>query len=174
MYYSKLISCDTNNGSGFRVTLFVSGCSIRCSNCHNLDAQNFLFGQEYTQETEDMIIKLLSKDYIKGFSLLGGEPMDNLSGGELFKLLKRIKETYTNKDIYVWSGYTYEELIGNQYALKLFKYIDMLRDGKYIEELKNLNQYLQGSSNQKYVNIKESLRQNKVIEFDFKGGDSIN
>lgn len=168
MNYSKIFSCDTNNGDGFRVTLFVSGCTLNCKNCHNKDAQNFTYGNLYTKKTEDKIIELMSKDYIRGFSLLGGEPFDNLIDNTLIALLKRIKQTYPNKTIYCWSGYTFEELLEKPNAIKLLKYIDMLRDGRYIEELKDLNQYLQGSTNQRYINCSESIKQNKTIEFDLK------
>ena len=163
MYYSKIFSCDTNNGNGFRVTLFVSGCTLHCKNCHNKDAQNFTFGKLYTQETEDLIIKLLKEDYIRGFSLLGGEPFDNLKQNDLLKLIKRIRETYPNKTIYCWSGYIFEEIIKDGKKKKLLNEIDMLRDGRFIEELKDLNQYLQGSSNQRIIDVQQSLEQNKVV-----------
>ena len=168
MNYSKIFSCDTNNGDGFRVSLFVSGCTLNCKNCHNKDAQNFTYGNTYTKETEDKIIELMSKEYIRGFSLLGGEPFDNLTDNTLIKLLRRIKQTYPSKTIYCWSGYTFEELLINPNAIKLLKYVDMLRDGRYMEELKDLNQYLQGSTNQRYINCRESIKQNKIIEFDWR------
>ena len=168
LYYSKIFGCDTNNGDGFRVTLFVSGCTLNCKNCHNKDSQNFIYGSLYTKETEDKIIELMSKDYIRGFSLIGGEPFDNIDGHALIELLKRIKQTYPNKTIYCWSGYTFEELLKNPTAIKLLEYIDMLRDGRYVEKLKDLNQYLQGSTNQRYINCKKSLKQNKTIEFDWR------
>lgn len=168
MFYSKIFSCDTNNGDGFRVTLFVSGCTLNCKNCQNKDAQNFTYGNLYTKETEDDIIELMSKEYIRGFSLLGGEPFDNLIDDTLIKLLKRIKQTYSNKTIYCWSGYTFENLSIRPNAIELLQYIDMLRDGRYIEELKDLNQYLQGSTNQRYINCRESIKQNKTVEFDWR------
>ena len=168
MFYSQIFSCDTNNGDGFRVTLFVSGCTLNCKNCHNKDAQNFTYGNLYTKKTEDKIIELMSKEYIRGFSLLGGEPFDNLIDDTLIKLLKRIKQTYPNKTIYCWSGYTFENLLIRPNAIELLQYIDMLRDGRYIEELKNLNQYLQGSTNQRYINCRESIKQNKTVEFDWR------
>ena len=164
MYYSKIFSCDTNNGNGFRVTLFVSGCTLNCKNCHNKEAQSFTYGQLFTQETKDKIISFLSKSYISGFSLLGGEPFDNLQDNTLIDLLKTIKQIYPNKTIYCWSGYTYEELIDNPKALELLSNINMLRDGRYIDELKDLNQYLQGSRNQRIIDVQKSLEQNNVIQ----------
>ena len=167
MNYSKILACDTNNGNGFRVTLFVSGCTLHCKNCHNKEAQDFNFGHLFTQETEDKIIELLSKKFIRGFSLLGGEPMDNLQNGNLLKLLKRIKKEYPNKTIYCWTGYTYEKLIKKKECLEILKYIDMLRDGEYIAELRDLTQYLQGSSNQRYIDVHKSLNENKIIKYKF-------
>ena len=171
MRYSKLLSCDTNNGSGFRVTLFVSGCTINCYNCQNKLAQNFNFGFRYTDETKEKILKLMSKPYIKGFSLLGGEPFDNLKDGQLLDLLKEIKKLYPKKTVFCWSGYTFEEILKDDLKKSILPYIDMIRDGRYIEEEKDLNQYLQGSKNQRYVDVKESLLKNKYIEYNFKKDD---
>ena len=163
MNYSKIFACDTNNGDGFRVSLFVSGCTIRCKNCHNRQAQDFNFGQKYTKKTENEIIKLMSKEYIRGFSLLGGEPFDNLKNKDLLNLLIRIKKDFPNKTIYCWTGYKFEDLIKSKLSYEFLLHIDMLRDGEYIEELKNLNQYLGGSSNQRIIDVQESIKQNKVI-----------
>lgn len=167
MRYSKLLSCDTNNGRGFRVTLFVSGCTLNCYNCQNKLAQNFNFGFKYTEETKDKILKLMSKPYIKGFSLLGGEPFDNLRDGQLIDLLKDIKRLYPNKTIYCWSGYTFEEIIKDELKRDILPYIDMIRDGRYIEEEKDLNQYLQGSKNQRSVDVARSLKTGCVMEYMF-------
>jgi len=167
MYYSKLLACDTNNGNGFRVTLFVSGCTLNCPHCHNKEAQNFKYGQIYTNETKQKIIELMGKKYISGFSLLGGEAMDNLNSGELLELLKTIKETYPEKTIYCWTGYSFEKLLNNKLAIELMKYIDMLRDGEFILEQKDLSQYLQGSKNQRYVDCKKSLSSCKFVEYKF-------
>ena len=163
MNYAKIFECDTNNGEGFRVSLFVSGCHIHCKNCHNKFAQDFTYGIEYTQKTEDKIINLMSKKYIRGFSLLGGEPFDNLKDKWLYNLLKRIKENYPKKTIYCWTGYHFENLIQNNKAFELLQYIDMLRDGEYIDELKNLNQWLGGSKNQRYIDVQKSLKENNII-----------
>jgi len=163
-----LLSCDTNNGSGFRVTLFISGCTLKCYNCQNVLAQNFNFGFKYTEETKEKILKLLEKPYIKGFSLLGGEPFDNLQTDELIDLLKEIRHRFPTKTIFCWSGYTFEEIIQDNRKVEFLKNIDMLRDGRYIEKLKNLNQYLQGSSNQRCIDCKESLNKGYAIDYIFE------
>ena len=167
MFYSNLYFNDTVNGNGFRTSLFVSGCSKqpKCKNCWNPQAWNFKYGQEFTQETKDKILNSLDNKYIKGLSILGGEPMSNLEDGVLIDLVKSVKERYPNKTIYCWTGYTFEYLIKYPLSLEFIKYLDMLRDGEYIEELKNLEQYLNGSSNQRLIDVQNSLSQGKTIEY---------
>lgn len=172
MNYLRINNYDTNNGDGFRVSLFVSGCGkkVKCKCCQNKEGWDFKSGYKYTKDTEDYIISLLSQPLITGFSLIGGEPMDNICD-ELINLLKRIKIELPHISVYCWTGYTYEYLINNRNnSYKLLKYIDMLRDGEFILELKDLNQFLQGSSNQRYINVQESLKQNKTIEFNWREG----
>ena len=135
MNYAKIFECDTNNGEGFRVSLFVSGCNIHCKKCHNKMAQDFNYGVKYTQDTENRIINLMSKKYIRGFSLLGGEPFDNLMDDWLIKLLKRIKKTFPKKTIYCWTGYNFEDLI----------------------------RWLGGSENQRYIDVQKSLKEHQII-----------
>ena len=165
MNYASILKCDTNNGDGFRVTLFVSGCTLNCPLCHNKAQQNFKYGKQYTKETENSIIEYVSKDYIRGFSLLGGEPFDNICD-DLINLLKRIKREYPSKTIYVWSGYTYEEIINKPRAIEMLKSVDMLRDGRYIAELRNLKQYLQGSSNQRIIDIQKTLKSGVITKWE--------
>lgn len=170
MFYSKICFDDTVNGNGFRTSFFVSGCSKvpKCKNCWNKPSWDFNFGFEYTEETEMKILKSLSNPWVKGLSILGGEPMDNLKDGKLLCLVKRCKILYPNKTIYCWTGYKFESIIKDNIKLDFLKYIDMLRDGEYIEELRDLSQYLQGSSNQRTIDVQKSLKQNKVIKYKFK------
>ena len=165
MNYSKICFDDTVNGNGFRTSLFVSGCSKhpKCEGCWNKDLWSHSYGKKYTDETEIQILNSLSKPWVKGLSILGGEPTDNLEDGCLIRLVKRCKELYPNKTIYCWSGYTFEELIKNKLKLDFLTYIDMLRDGGYIEELRDINQYLGGSKNQRCIDVQESLRRNEVV-----------
>lgn len=170
MNYADLFFDDTVNGDGFRTSLFVSGCdkTPKCKSCWNKQAWNHSYGSKFTKETKDKILSSMKKPYTKGLSILGGEPMSNLDDGTLIDLVKTIKKEYPTKTIYCWTGYRFENIINNPIAREFLNYIDMLRDGEYIEELKNLNQYLQGSSNQRYINVKESLKYQKVIEFDWR------
>lgn len=170
MKYYDLYECDTRNSKGFSVSLFISGCGMKkkCEGCFSPHTWDFDNGKLYTQNTEDKIMRLLSKSYIKWFCILGGNPTDNLKSGELLKLVQRIRKELPYIFIACWSGETFEELLQTNYKKEFIKNIDMLRDGAFIPELKNLKQFLGGSTNQRYINCKESLKQNKVIEFDWR------
>ena len=169
MNYAALYYDDTVNGTGYRTSLFVSGCSKfpRCKGCYNKKAWDFNYGLKYTQETKDAIIESLKKPYTRGISILGGEPFNNIHDGDLIDLVKTIKEMFPDKTVFVWSGYKFEELMNNNKSLEFMKYIDMVRDGEFIEELKDVTQYLQGSKNQRCVDVQKSLKAGKVIEYKF-------
>ena len=170
MKYLDIYNCDTRNSKGFSVTLSVSGCGLnpKCKECFAEHTWDFNNGIEFTKETEEYIINLLKKPYISWFSIIGGNPTDNLKDGSLIALVKRIKKELPNIFIACWSGNTYEELIKRKECIDFFNYIDMLRDGRFIPKLKDLNQFLQGSSNQRYIDVQESLKQNKVIEYNWE------
>jgi anaerobic ribonucleoside-triphosphate reductase activating protein len=163
--YAEILDYDTNNGQGFRVSIWFSGCGKvpKCRGCFNKKLWDFNYGNEYTKETEDYIISILNQPLISGLNLIGGEVTDNLEDGKIISLVKRVKETYPSKTIFCWSGYTYEFLITNPLAKEFLSYIDMLRDGEYIEDLRDISQYLGGSKNQRCVAVQESLKQNKVV-----------
>lgn len=165
MNYAKICFDDTVNGNGFRTSLFISGCSKspKCKNCWNKDLWSYTFGNKYTKETETQILNSLSNPWIKGLSILGGEPTDNLEDGWLIQLVKKCKELYPSKTIYCWSGYRFEELIKDDLRLEFLQYIDMLRDGEFIEELKNFNHPLGGSSNQREIDVPRSLEKKTII-----------
>lgn len=165
MNYANIFFDDTVNGIGFRTSLFVSGCakSPPCKGCWSPQAREFNYGKVFTNDTKRHIIESLNSPYVKGLSILGGEPTDNLQDGVLIDLVKTVREMFTEKTIFCWSGYTFEKLIKNDETLEFLQYIDMLRDGEYIEELKDVTQYLSGSSNQRIIDVQESLIQNKTI-----------
>lgn len=146
-----------------RVSLFVSGCTHRCRNCFNQEAWDFGYGQPFTGETEEEILKALEPDYIKGLSLLGGEPFEPENQRELVKLVKRVKERYPEKDIWCYTGYTLEKdllregRVRCQVTHKLLSLMDVLVDGAFVEELKDISLPFRGSSNQRILDVKESL-----------------
>lgn len=168
MNYADLFFDDTVNGIGFRTSLFVSGCAKApsCKGCWSPQARDFNYGKPFTNDTKNEIIDSLKKPYIKGLSILGGEPMDNLKDGILLDLVKTIKKDFPNKTIFCWSGYTFEELIKKPLQLEFLQYIDMLRDGEYMEELRDITQYLGGSKNQRMINVKESLMKGEVVLYN--------
>lgn len=169
MNYAVIKNCDIANGFGVRVSLFVSGCTHHCKDCFNPETWNFNYGTPYTKETEDYIIQLLKADYIKGITLLGGEPMEEVNQKELVNLLRRIKTELPNKDIWCYTGYTYDTDLKHggkayyQYTDEILSYLDVLVDGEFKTDLKNLSLKFRGSSNQRVIDVKKSLNENKIV-----------
>ena len=153
MNYASILDCDVANGLGWRISLFVSGCTLHCPGCFNSQAWDFKYGKLFTKHTEDKIIELLAPDYVKGLSLLGGNPTELENEEELIPFCKRVKMTYPDKDIWMWSGHTYEQLIErNDQLLPL---CDVLIEGPFIQEKKDLTLPFRGSSNQRILDVKK-------------------
>ena len=170
MHYSGLFFDDTKNGTGNRTSLFVSGCDIHCPGCFNKQAWDFNAGKLFTNETKKEILDSLDKPYTKGLSILGGDPISNIKRRDmtLINLVQEAKTYYPNKTIFVWTGYKYEDIINDDLVKAFLHCIDMLRDGEFIQELKDVTQYLEGSSNQRYIDVQQSLLYGKVIDNYFK------
>lgn len=157
MYYGNIKNYDIADGPGVRVSLFVSGCRHHCKGCFNAETWNFEYGQPYTQETEDEIIRLLGAEYIQGLTVLGGEPFEPENQPEVARLLRRVKETYPDKDIWCYSGYLYDEDMqkgGSVYTdvtEEMLACIDVLVDGEFVEELKDITLLFRGSRNQRLI-----------------------
>lgn len=150
--YTKILNCDIANGPGFRVSLFVSGCSLHCKGCFNPQAWDFNCGQPFSIKVQNKILELLKPDYIKGLSILGGNPTEPQNEPELIEFVKRVKQFFPNKDIWLWSGHTYEELLARND--ELLKYCDVLIEGPFIESLKDYTIPWRGSTNQRIINLK--------------------
>lgn len=168
MNYATIKNCDVANGSGVRISLFVSGCTHHCKNCFNEEAWDFNYGEEFTQNTINEITELLEPSYIKGLSLLGGEPLEPQNQLGILPLLRKVKEVYPTKDIWCYSGYTFEYIQSKMvdtlpYTKELLSYIDVLVDGKFVEELKNPMLQFRGSSNQRLINLPKTLQENTII-----------
>ena len=170
MYYGSIKSTDIANGEGVRVTLFVSGCTHHCKNCFNQETWNFCYGKPFTKEVEDEIIKMLEPDYIKGLTLLGGEPMEPQNQEALLPLVKRVREVYGNKkNIWCYTGYVLDrDLLKEsrakcEHTAELLQNIDVLVDGPFVEDLKNLSLKFRGSSNQRIINLPETLKSNDIV-----------
>ena len=159
MNYGKIKPVDVANGEGVRVSLFVSGCPHRCKGCFNQELWYYGAGQEYTPSTREEIIKLCSKDYISGLSLLGGEPLDAVNLYYLMHLCHEFKEHFPDKTIWCYTGYMWNDI--SYYAI--MKYIDVLVDGRFVEELKDPRLKFRGSSNQRIVDVQKSLESGTVV-----------
>lgn len=161
MYYGSIKSYDIADGPGVRVSLFVSGCRHHCRGCFNAETWDFAYGKFYTQETEDKIIRMLEADYIQGLTVLGGEPFEPENQPEVVKLLRRVKEVYPEKDIWCYSGYCYDTdmqkggIVYTDVTEEMLSCIDVLVDGEFVEELKDITLLFRGSKNQRLIVLKD-------------------
>ena len=164
MHYNKIRKMDISNGPGVRVSVFMQGCTFNCKDCFNPETHDFNGGKEFTDEKIDRIIELASGDVINGLSILGGEPLHPKNIEGTTKLAKKYKEEYPDKNIWVWSGYLFDDLKDKE----VMKYIDVLVDGRYVSNLYNPTLKWRGSSNQRVIDVQESLEKNKIIEKEDK------
>lgn len=162
MRYAKIRKYDTSNGEGVRTTLFVSGCTHKCEGCFNSIAQDFGYGELFTKEVEDEFITLSQNKHVKGVNILGGEPLQQVMDDTLLNLLKRLKEE-VKKSIWLWTGYTFEEILKDHKMLEHIKYVDVLIDGRFEIDKKDLKLFYRGSSNQRVLDVKKSLEHKKAI-----------
>lgn len=173
MNYAEIKYCDVANGPGVRTSLFVSGCSHHCPGCFNEIAWDFNYGKPFTQDTIDSIIESLKPDYIQGLTLLGGEPFEYSNQKGLLPLVRQVRKVLPQKDIWCFTGFLFDkDIIENmckrwKETNELLSYIDVLVDGRFIEELKNLNLKFKGSENQRTILVNESLKSGNVILYDF-------
>ena len=173
MNYAEIKYCDVANGPGVRTSLFVSGCSHHCPGCFNEIAWDFNYGKPFTQDTIDSIIEYLKPDYIQGLTLLGGEPFEYSNQKGLLPLVRQVREVLPQKDIWCFTGFLFDkDIIENmckrwKETNELLSYIDVLVDGRFVEELKNLNLKFKGSENQRTILVNESLKSGNVILYDF-------
>lgn len=155
MNYCGLNKNDIANGEGVRVSLFVSGCRNHCKGCHNPEAWDFDYGQPFTKETEDEIMEALRPSWIQGFSVLGGEPCEEENKRVLIPFLKKVRNTFPEKDIWLYSGYTYELLQNDE----ILQYADVLVDGAFLLEQKDISIAFRGSRNQRIIKLKNGVIQ---------------
>ncbi len=169
MNYATIKNCDIANGPGVRVSLFVSGCTHRCKGCFNAVAWDFDYGEPFTQDTIDTILATLAPDYIRGLTLLGGEPFEPQNQTAIVELLRQVKSKYPQKSIWAFSGYLFDRdiLSGGlgpwDITREILSYLDVLVDGPFVEEKKNLSLRFRGSENQRLIDVPSSLEQGRVI-----------
>ena len=165
MNYATIKWTDIANGEGVRISLFVSGCTHRCKNCFNEVAWDFTYGNPFDEEVEEKILAELAFDYIAGISLLGGEPLEPLNQKALLPFVKKLKERYPNKSVWCYTGYVFDEKSGmlresnknTEDTKELIALCDVLVDGAYIEELKDIRLKFRGSSNQRVIDVQKTL-----------------
>lgn len=169
MNYAKIKYYDVSNGPGVRTSLYVSGCRNRCKNCFNPETWDFAYGEPFTKEVEDKIIASMHPDYIKGFTLLGGDPFEPENAERLAPFMERLRNTYPQKSIWCFTGYDLESdlltgKLGNiETNLRILKTLDVLVDGRFVEELKDLNLRFRGSSNQRIILMPETLKKDEIV-----------
>lgn len=168
MNYGSIKRLDIANGEGVRVTLFVSGCRNRCEGCFQPETWRFDYGQPFTEDTVQTILSDLAPSYVDGLTLLGGEPFEPENQRELLKLLHAVRAAYPNKDIWAYTGYTYEELLGDGHPRceatdEMLRLIDVLVDGRFVEAEKNLSLRFRGSNNQRIIDLKKTMVGNSVV-----------
>ena len=169
MNYATIKNCDIANGPGVRVSLFVSGCTHRCPGCFNEVAWDFHYGTPFTQQTINKILEMMKPSHIKGLTLLGGEPFEPRNQEAVVTLLRRVKAELPEKSIWAFSGYLFEKdmLSGRIGDLSEYlSYLDVLVDGPFIQEQKNLNLRFRGSENQRIIDVKASLAAGKTVLWD--------
>lgn len=163
MNYAQIRKFDVTNGPKIRTTLFVSGCKNNCPGCFNKEQQDFNYGNKWDKKTEDEFISYVKCENIHGVNILGGDPMDQVMDRDLVNLLFRIKNE-TKKNIWLWSGYTFEEIMKDEFKREILSFVDVLIDGRFILEKRDLNLKYRGSKNQRVIDVKKSLDENTVVQ----------
>ena len=160
MRYNLIRKMDISNGPGVRVSIFMQGCEFHCKNCFNPETWDFKAGKEFSEKTINEVLELCGKDYIKGLSILGGEPMhpNNIEGTTA--LAKAFKEKYPEKSLWIWSGFLFDKNLKDKEVLR---YVDVLVDGTYKDELHNPTLKWRGSSNQRVIDVQKSLKQGEIV-----------
>lgn len=169
MHYGTIKEFDIANGQGVRISLFVSGCTNACPHCFQPETWDFSYGELYTKQTEETILRLLGNEYIKGLSLLGGDPFEFENQRELVQLCRKTKAQYPQKDIWAWTGFLLDQDLlegGKRHCEvtdELLSYIDVLVDGPFIQEKKNIQLAFRGSENQRVIDLQKSLKERDVV-----------
>ncbi|MBO7674581.1 MAG: anaerobic ribonucleoside-triphosphate reductase activating protein [Atopobiaceae bacterium] len=169
MNFAEIKYCDIANGTGVRTSLFVSGCRHRCPGCFNEVAWDFMAGEPFTADVEDRIIESLQTPYVEGLSILGGEPLEPENQAALLPFLDRMAQVVPNKDVWLWTGFTWEQLVQGDgrvrtpYLAPLLKHLSTLVDGPFVEEKKDITLRFRGSSNQRIIDVAASLASNSVV-----------
>ena len=167
MRFNCIRKMDISNGPGVRVSVFMQGCEFHCKNCFNTETWDFEGGKEFNDDTVKEVLELCDKGHIKGLSILGGEPLHPKNVEATTKLAKAFKEKYPDKNLWVWSGFKFdEELKNNEKDKEALKYIDVLVDGTFNEDLHNPTLKWRGSSNQRVIDVQQSLLKDDIVLYE--------
>ena len=173
MNYADIKEIDIQDGDGVRVSIYVSGCHFHCKECHNPEAWDFNYGKEFTEKEIDYIIEKMDNDYISGLSILGGEPMEPINQEGLIPLVKKVKEKFPNKNIWLYTGYLFDKDIlfdmynKNEYTRNLVDNLDIIVDGQFVIEKKILDLKARGSYNQRKIDVQASIKEGKAVCLEF-------
>ncbi len=165
MRYSKIRKYDVTNGPGVRVTIFVSGCTHNCEDCFNKELQDFEHGKKWTEESENEFMEYVKNPMVVGINVLGGEPLQQLMDNCLLNLLKRVKLEYPQKNIWMWTGDLFEEAIKNDRKKALIECADVLIDGQFEKDKRNIKLKYRGSENQRVIDVKETLKKGEIVNY---------
>ena len=163
MRYNKIRKMDISNGPGVRISIFMQGCTFNCKECFNPETHSFEGGKEFTDETIDRVIELCQNENINGLSILGGEPLHPKNIEGTTKLVKAFKERVPDKDVWIWSGFSFD---GELKDKEVLKYTDVLVDGRYVDELRNPTLKWRGSENQRVIDVKNSLKNDEIVFYN--------
>ena len=168
MRYNKIRRYDVTNGPGVRTTIFVSGCTHNCEDCFNKELQDFEYGDIWSQKSEDEFIDYVSNPMVVGINVLGGEPLQQIMDDSLLDLLKRVKNEFPEKSIWLWTGDLFEEAIENEKKLAIIEQVDVIIDGQFQKDKRNIKLKYRGSENQRVIDVRESLEKDEVVEYQFE------
>ncbi len=163
MRYNKIRKMDISNGPGVRVSIFMQGCTFNCKQCFNPETHNFEGGKEFNEETIDRVIELCKNENVSGLSILGGEPLHPKNVEGTTKLVKTFKEKLPDKNVWIWSGFSFD---GELKDKEVMKYTDVLVDGRYVDELRNPTLKWRGSENQRVIDVQNSLKNNEIVFYN--------
>ncbi|MEG0249727.1 MAG: anaerobic ribonucleoside-triphosphate reductase activating protein [Peptostreptococcus sp.] len=168
MKYNKIRRYDVTNGPGVRTTIFVSGCTHNCEDCFNKELQDFEYGDTWDKKAEDEFIDYVKNPMVVGINVLGGEPLQQIMDDDLLNLLTRVKTEYPEKTIWLWSGYLLEEALENKKRSAIINLVDVMIDGRFEKDKRNIKLKYRGSENQRVIDIKKTLENDEIILHEFE------
>lgn len=166
MNYHKIEKASIANGTGVRVVLWVSGCSLHCKGCQNPSTWSYESGEPFDEDAKIKLFKAINKSYIEGITFSGGHPLERRNLNDVYYLIAEIKDKFPNKNIWLYTGFTFEDIVNKPEYRKIIELCDIIVDGKYIEELNDITLKWRGSSNQRVIDVKETLKKGEIVLYN--------